>query len=655
MPTAGLNIVATDDQMESSSRIAPRETPQSVYRDPGVAMQLSSIGADSMLPSGHVSVSKGKDHETSPAPSPASSEYGSMRPHSHGAEYVGSAHWAAVLDSISELKDHYEEEEEARMLVNNDRVPYRSPGPLLLYQPVNVTKAEILASIPARPVVDRMVARYFFLRDTAPLPVLHNKQFLAEYESFWQDPTSVPLLWIGLLFSVMALTMQYQQLIEDPADPETISRVQMFRERTINCLILGEFTRGKEYVIETLLHHLTLEVLLCKDADIGVWLALGILVQLALSLGYHRDPQKFPKISAFAGEMRRRIWAVVVQTDLRLSSQMGFPRLLKLHQCDTAEPSNLLDSDFDETTTELPPSRPETEVTPTLSILAKNRIDHMSGLVSDFLADTREHSYSEIMALDSKLDQAEDSLPPIFKWQPLSQSLMVPPHIIMQRVWLQLAIPRLKIWLHRKFLVSYHQQTEYEYSRNVCVKAGMKILEFQKLLDEETRPDGLLCPVRWMMTSLSQFVFLHGMSILAYYVQLSKTRPDISMDEETQSKIYSLLRDTYPIWLRSSIVSREARQAVKHLGILLGLQGEVKAPAPLLFEDNAEAGFDATQFESPSNMMPFDQFAWEAYQECLASFPSPSGFGTELLGQPGGCAAVKLRPIYNGPDDKQPE
>lgn len=388
----------------------------------------------------------------------------------------------------------------------------------------------------------------------------------------------------------------------------------MFRERTINCLILGEFTRGKEYVIETLLHHLSLEVLLCKDADIGVWLALGMLVQLALSLGYHRDPRRFPKISPFTGEMRRRTWAVVVQTDLRLSSQMGFPRLLKLHQCDTAEPSNLLDSDFDETTTELPPSRPETEVTPILSVLAKNRIDHVSGLVGDLLADTREHFYSDIMALDSKLHQAEDSLPPIFKWQPLSQSLMVPPHIIMQRVWLQLAIPRLKIWLHRKFLVSSHQRTEYEYSRNACVEAGIKILECHKLLDEEIRPDGLLYPVRWMMSSLSQFVFLHGMSILTYYVQLSKTRPGISMDEETNSKIYSLLRDTYPIWLRSSTVSREARQAVKHLGVLLGLQGEVEAPVPPLFGDNGKAGIDFTQFESPSNMMPFDQFGWEAYQ-----------------------------------------
>ncbi|KAJ5992521.1 fungal-specific transcription factor domain protein [Penicillium sp. IBT 35674x] len=611
---AGLNVVATDDQMDSSSRSAPRKSPQGVYRESEGTMPLVSVDAEFMLPSSHVSLSNGKGHETSPAPSPASSEYGSMRPHSHGAEYVGSAHWAAVLDSISELKDHYEEEEEARMPVSNDRMPYRSSGPLLLYQPVKVTKVEILASMPARPVVDRLIARYFFLRDTAPLPVLHNKAFLAEYESFWQDPNSVSLLWIGLLFSVMALTMQYQQLIEDPVDPETLSRLQMFRERTINCLILGEFTRGKKYVIETLLHHLTLEVLLCKDADIGVWIALGILVQLALSQGYHRDPQNFPKISPFAGEMRRRIWAVVVQMDLRLSSQMGFPRLLKLHQCDTAEPSNLLDSDFDETTTELPLSRPETEVTPTLSILAKNRIDNISGLVSDFLAEIREHSYSDIMALDSKLHQAEDSLPPIFRWQPLSQSLMVPPHIIMQRVWLQLAIPRLKIWLHRKYLVSSPQQMEYEYSRNACVQAGMKILECQKLLNEETRPDGLLYPVRWMMTSLSQFVFLHGMSILTYFVQLSKTRPDVCMDEETHSKIYSLLRDTYPIWLRSSTVSREARQAVRHLGALLGLQGEVEAPVSPLFGDDGEVGVDSTQCESPSNMMPFDQFAWEAYQ-----------------------------------------
>ncbi|KAJ6110461.1 fungal-specific transcription factor domain protein [Penicillium sp. IBT 16267x] len=214
------------------------------------------------------------------------------------------------------------------------------------------------------------------------------------------------------------------------------------------------------------------------------------------------------------------------------------------------------------------------------------------------------------MALDSKLEKAENSLPPIFKWQPLSQSLMVPPHIIMQRVWLQLAIPRLKIWLHHECLVSSFEQAGYEYSRNACIQAAIKILECQQLIDEEIRPDGLLYSVRWMMTLLSQFVFLHGMSILSYYVQLSKARPDSPIDQTTYSQIYTLFHDTYLIWLRSSIVSREARQAVKHLGVVLGLQGRPEAPVSPLFEEIA-----ATQFASPSSMMPFDQVAWNVYQE----------------------------------------
>lgn len=88
--------------------------------------------------------------------------------HSYGANYVSSVHWAAVLDSISELKDHYEKEEEARMLATIDYAPRYSPGPRLLYEPVQATKADILASIPARPVVDRMVARYFNAQGVAP-------------------------------------------------------------------------------------------------------------------------------------------------------------------------------------------------------------------------------------------------------------------------------------------------------------------------------------------------------------------------------------------------------------------------------------------------------------------------------------------------------
>ena len=112
--------------------------------------------------------------------SPTSSETESVRVHSHNANYVGSVHWAAVLDSISELKDQYEREEEARMSAASNPVVDNSPGPRLLYEPVQATRADILASMPARAVADRMVALYFNAQNNASIPILHSGCFLEE-------------------------------------------------------------------------------------------------------------------------------------------------------------------------------------------------------------------------------------------------------------------------------------------------------------------------------------------------------------------------------------------------------------------------------------------------------------------------------------------
>jgi hypothetical protein len=95
-------------------------------------------------------------------------EHGSIRIQAHGVTYVSSVHWAAVLHSISELKGHYEKEEEVRMIGNGDHVPRCSPGPRLLYEPVYATKADILTSMPTRAAVDRIIARYFIAQGVTP-------------------------------------------------------------------------------------------------------------------------------------------------------------------------------------------------------------------------------------------------------------------------------------------------------------------------------------------------------------------------------------------------------------------------------------------------------------------------------------------------------
>ncbi|CAG9993098.1 unnamed protein product [Clonostachys byssicola] len=596
----------------------------SFQASPASTVPLPPVDEDTLVPAlRHASISQSRDRPSSPGPS----EPGSMRLRNHGAgaSYVGSVHWAAVLDSISDLRDHYEEEEEARMLATNDHGHLQSPGPRLLYEPIQTTKEDLISLIPPRPVVDRMIARYFNAQGVVP-SILHSVHFLREYEMFWQNTSAMSCIWIGLLFSVMCAATLYQQSIEESADPETTERIRIFREQTLHSLILGQYTRGGPYVLETLINYLICESFMSQEADTGLWLVQGIIVQLALSQGYHRDPQNFSSITPFAGEMRRRVWSIIVQMDLRLSSQLALPCVLKSQQYDTAEPRNLLDTDFDETTTELPPSRPETEVTPALYSLAKGRIDKMMGLINDVVNNTHEYPYTTIMELDRKLQEAEVSLPPIFRWQPLSQSFMVAPHIVMHRVLLQLAIQRLTIWLHRKYLAPPYTQARYQYSRNACVQAAIKILEFQQIVMEETQGDGLLYPARWarwmLLSSRPRAVFLLGVSILCYYVQLAKSRPGISLDQATGGKIHNLLRNAYPLWLHSTTVSREARRAIDYMSLRLGLQEQGNDTVPTSF----------TTVTPEDTDMSVDQFTWEAYEECIANFPATTAFGGEFMG-----------------------
>jgi hypothetical protein len=230
--------------------------------------------------------------------------------------------------------------------------------------------------------------------------------------------------------------------------------------------------------------------------------------------------------------------------------------------------------------------------------LAKIRIDSIGALISDLVAITREQPLPEIMHLDEKLHEAEALLPPIFRWMPLSQSLMIPPQIVLHRLALQLAVQRLVISLHRRYLsASYAAEERYEYSRNACVRAAIKILEFQQLVHEETQPDGLLYPVRWLLSSLMQSIFLLGMSVLCYYVQLVKSATNVPLDRD---KILDLLRNMYPIWLRLSTVSQDARKAVEHLSLVLGLCHQ-QDDTPL---EKTTAALSTT---------PHDEVAWDAY------------------------------------------
>jgi hypothetical protein len=131
---------------------------------------------DSSLRPGSGDRVKPADTLHSGTPMDGRSECGSMRVSVSELHYVGGDHWAAILDSIADLKDHFDREEQLRLANSPDLIQEdngdgdggdsltrpRPPHALLLYgcrRPAS--RAEILAALPPKGVVDRYISRYF--------------------------------------------------------------------------------------------------------------------------------------------------------------------------------------------------------------------------------------------------------------------------------------------------------------------------------------------------------------------------------------------------------------------------------------------------------------------------------------------------------------
>ncbi|KAK1461062.1 fungal specific transcription factor [Colletotrichum melonis] len=411
-----------------------------------------------------------------PTPIDDRSETGSMRSSAMEHQYVGSEHWSAIMDSIADLKDHFDREEQSK-LAESPTADYcfedpssftqrrRWQRPLLLYgcRPA-ASRSEILSTLPPKNAVDRYISRYFNRLDLVSSSAsVHGPTFLKEYEQFWRDPNDTSAMWIGLLFSMICLAV----IASDPSteiseDGHQQLQIELYREKLVQCLLMGEYTQGGDYALETFMNYVYVEFRIHDDSQRDVWFLLGLEVNLAKRMGYHRDPKHFPEITPLKAEMRRRVWATVLLGDILISGQMGMPRMVRDGEFDTAEPRNLNDEDLHGEMTSLPPPRPETEHTTALGIIARRRLLIALGTISDLAASLSPSSYADIMRLDGILEQAYNNIPPPLRMKSMASSVTDSPQVIMARLFLRHMFCEGKIMLHPTMVLCslvYQRQT----------------------------------------------------------------------------------------------------------------------------------------------------------------------------------------------------
>ncbi|KAI5221157.1 hypothetical protein E4T40_05623 [Aureobasidium subglaciale] len=507
------------------------------------------------------------------------------------AFFVPDAHWYAILSDIAEVKNyfasHKEQYQEQFRKVQASKSDDVS-GSFLFKGPRLNNKTEVLVTMPDKIAVDDLVKRYFQSYDPA-VHIIHGPTFQGQYDRHWQNPNETPVTFLALLYGMMTLALQsYTRAGDEPPEYQGRSHDMSvsFKRLTAQCIVLADVTQPLPQLVEALILHIQAEHSSSNDAETGILLLVNLCTRLAMRMGYHRDSGPYPNVSPFTAEMRRRVWAFVRQADLLFSCQFGLPPVVRSDCTDSDLPNNIFDDEFTEDMKTLPPSRPESEVTPASYMIAKARLISCFGQIVDRIQSvTAPPSYEEIMKLDAQLREARTQIPPHLQMKPPSELAMAAPNLIMQTYALELIYLKSQCMLHRKFIARGRDSPRYAYSRRTCIDASMEMLTHQATLYIESRDGGRLRSVKWSISSLTTHDFLLAAMIVCldlYHttesdrntIKTSSSNPSSPMGDvwtqDRRDQMITSLQHCASIWESLRDKSMEAYKASTQLRVMLG-------------------------------------------------------------------------------------
>lgn len=487
---------------------------------------------------------------------------------------------------ISEVKNYFAEhkkqyeEQIVKVQQAKNRFDGASQGPAFLFggSPMPDIK-ELLAQLPKRAVTDRLISRYFNSYDPA-LHILHPPSWYRLFDKHWENPEKTEPVWLGQIFALLCLAMHsYYRMDDEPPEyrGKALALAANYRALTGQCLQLTDLSKPVNDTIETMVLYLHCEYARYRDADVGIWVLVGMIVRLAMRMGYHRDPKFYPNITPFQGETRRRVWTFLRQSDILFSFQIGLQSMIRTGDCDTELPRNLFDDEFDEDTPILPPARPATEPTPVSYMCAKASMAFEFGRVVERLHSTPNCSYDEIMNLDSNLRAALAELPPHLRMRSIEDSMVDPGALVMQRFNLSILYHKSQCVLHRKFLTRARENNRYVYSRRTCVDSSMELLSHQATLHYESRPGHQLYGIKVFVSSLTAADFLLATMIVAldlcYGAEAEGTGQSsgdlYTWGLERQADMIRAIEVANDIWKETKDQSMEAYKASELLKVIL--------------------------------------------------------------------------------------
>ncbi|KAF6802902.1 C6 zinc finger domain-containing protein [Colletotrichum sojae] len=342
------------------------------------------------------------------------------------------------------------------------------------------------ALLPPKEQVDALVEVYIDQFEQMHR-IIHIPTFRREYSQFWENPSeSRYAAFTALVLAIIAVA-NCIHTHDSLRFTGMISNAQTTAERWIKAV---EEWQGNQSMKHRKLIHYQIACLLYLSKRVNTvkkkrfWTNSGALIQDGISVGLHREPSHMSgKISVYNQEMRRRIWATVQEFDMQASFDHGLPTLVSQLHYDVQPPRNLDDEDFDEDTTQLPPSKPGKEYTySSYQNLARQSLPLRMELSRLLCGPPGEIDYDQVIRYTNDITHEIDSLP---SWEHNNNNTHGGKRPLLAYTLLHIQLRQYIIPLHQPFLKLRKSNAKYQYSEIIYYNAARDIVLLHDKLYEQ--------------------------------------------------------------------------------------------------------------------------------------------------------------------------
>ncbi|KAG0647547.1 Transcription factor lepE [Hyphodiscus hymeniophilus] len=202
-----------------------------------------------------------------------------------------------------------------------------------------------------------------------------------------------------------------------------------------------------------------------------IWISTGTVLRTAMQLGYNRDPKHFPGISVLHAEMRRRLWATIVEMVMQASFHIAMPPLISMNDWDTEPPANVNDIDIGRESGLPIVSKPLTTFTQTsVQILVRRSLKTRIEIFQASNNLNSEISYDEALRLDAELRKSCREL------TSYTSAVSAQQFSSFGRNHLEVILRRPLITLHRPWAIKARTDPRFYFSRKILLETCLEEL-----------------------------------------------------------------------------------------------------------------------------------------------------------------------------------